>query len=95
MHLSAISGAFYKHRKRCIMANLATYSKAERDEIDRQLAQMTDKELDQLDSDGSKLLYQAKDKDAYRERQREYMRKYRQRIALASKLGIIKAGDDE
>lgn len=77
------------------MANLATYSKAERDEIDRQLAQMTDKELDELDLKGGKILYQAKDKETYKDRQREYMRKYRQRIALASKLGIIKAGDDE
>lgn len=75
--------------------NLATYTKAERDEIDRQLAQMTDQQLQDLESQGSRIQYKAKDADAHRERQRAYMRKYRQRIALATQLGIIKGQGDE
>lgn len=74
------------------MKQVATYTRAERDEIDRQLSQMTDQQRSDLEIQGSKILYKAKDADAYRERQREYMRKYRQRIALAAKMGILKQG---
>lgn len=64
------------------------YTKAQRDEIDRKLAQMTDKELEALDTQAERLIYQAKNTEEHRERQRGYMQRYKRRMALAAKMGI-------
>lgn len=74
------------------MARLAQYTKEQRDEIDRRLANMTEDQLNELDTQGGKIL--KKTSDVSKERQRGYMRKYRQRIALAKQMGIITLSAD-
>lgn len=74
------------------MAQLAQYTKEQRDLIDRQIASMTDEQRDALDVQGGKILYRAQAPD--KERQRGYMRTYRQRIALAKQMGIITLSAD-
>lgn len=81
---------FRKHRKADSVKRIATYTKEQRDEIDRVLAQKSEQELNALDAQGGKIIYQAKDTAKYN--QREYMRRYRQRLALAAEMGIIKQG---
>lgn len=63
-----------------------TYAKAERSDLDRQLENMTDDQLRALELAGGKLLRESN--------QSEYMRRYRQRIALAAlKKGMIQADE--
>jgi|LSQX01.1.fsa_nt_gb 23S rRNA maturation mini-RNase III len=64
------------------------YTKAQKDELDRKLSQMTDKELAALDNQAERLLYQARNTEAHRERQRVYVQRYKRRMALAAKMGI-------
>jgi len=63
-----------------------TYTKAELPKLDRQLENMTDDQLKALELAGGKLLRDSN--------QSEYMRRYRQRIALAAlNKGMIQADE--
>lgn len=66
---------------------LAQYTREQRTEIDRHLAAMTAEQLDELDTQGGRILAQTS--ETPKEKQREYQRRYRQRIALAKQMGII------
>ena len=69
------------------------YTKAERDEIDRQLANMTDDELRALELAGGKLLKQGTE---HKYDQAEYNRRYKRRIALAAlNKGMIQVTDHD
>lgn len=63
------------------MAKAANYTPEERAQLDEKLERMTTEELNQLEAEGGKLIRQY-DSD----RQREYTKRYKRRIALAARI---------
>lgn len=56
---------------------MANYTEVERAQLDRQLEGMTAEQRSELEAEGGRII-----REQYKLRQREYMRRYKQRIAL-------------
>lgn len=78
-HLREIPGVLFYEKDGKQMAKI--YTKAEKTELDRQLASMTDDQLRALELAGGRLL---KKGAKHKYDQAEYNRRYRRRIALAA-----------
>jgi hypothetical protein len=65
------------------------FDKATARQLDEELNRMTDKERNALSTEGNRLLKQKGNPEAYREYCRLYMQRYRARIALAARRGMI------
>lgn len=65
-----------------------TYSKKDRLLIDKKLRGLSQAELSDLTSEGARIL-----RDKNRDKQREYNARYRQRLAMAAKLGLLDQED--
>lgn len=59
------------------MASMATYSPEERARLDKQLEGMTTEQLEKLEAEGGRII-----RKNYKLRQREYSKRFKQRIAL-------------
>lgn len=59
--------------------------------LDQELDQRTPAELDELAQRGARLLRQGNDPNEAREKARQYMRRYRAKIALAEQRGLLSA----
>jgi len=57
--------------------------------LDAELATMTDEERSKLSTEGNRILKAGQDPAAAREYARRYMVKYRARLALATRRGLI------
>lgn len=59
--------------------------------LDQELDQRTPEELHELAQHGARLLRQGNDPEKARQRAREYMRRYRAKLALAEQRGLLSA----
>lgn len=67
---------------------MAKIAKTTAQELDQEIANMTLEEQNELTTKGSRIL-KGTDTDEGRAKAREYMRRYKQRIALATQRGIL------
>lgn len=59
---------------------MTNYTNEERTQLDKQLEGMTAEQLSELEAEGGRII-----RENYKTRQREYMKRYKQRIALQNR----------